>query len=223
MKRRHNRPAIEGLESRSLLSLVVPLPTGRQVHIAAAGSTVLTVGSGPSGTIADNKNPPANRREAAKEQLRAAFVTNVYSLPPRFADEARQFRYAGPGSSNSFLHGTLNMVLYTPKDPNAEQVLGAASLQDRSTGTSGIILLNISGNNQNFDPHGRPTHLDFTVNGGGGSGGIYASSVGSGVIDIHCKGLRSIVTFKGTIITTGVGNPLSVLTLSRLPKRVSGP
>ena len=224
MKRRQNRPMLEGLESRCLLSMILLAPRSRQVQVGVAtgGGSGLAEGGGPTGTITDNPNPPATRREAAKQQFRAVFAGNVYSLPPRFADEARQFRITGPGSSSYFLHGTLNLELLTPKDPNAEQVVGVASLQDKNSNDSGVILLNITGDNQAFDPHGRPTHLNFSVNGGGGSGGAFASSVGSGTVDIHYQGLRAVVAFKGKINVTGVGNPLSVLPLNRLPKRVGG-
>ena len=231
MKRRHERLAVENLESRSLMSLVLPLPPSRQVHVSAAGGSSgggsggsgLAQRGGSTGTITDNPNPPANAREAAKQRFHAVFETNVYTLPPRFADEAKQYRLNGPGTTSYFLHGTLNLELLTPKDLAAESIVGAASLQDKSTGTSGVILVNITGENQTLDSHGRPTHLNFNVNGGGGSGGIFASSAGSGTVDIHYQGLRAFVVFNGRIITTGVGNPLSVLTLSRLPKRVSGP
>lgn len=231
MKRHHKRPSVEGLESRSLMSLVVPLPMARPVHVASSGGSIggsangpgLAQGAGPSGTISDNMNPPANAREAAKQRFHAVFATNVYTLPPRFTDEAKQYRLNGPGTTSYFLHGTLNLQLLTPKDPASETVVGAASVQDKSIGTSGILLLNITGEDQILDARGRPTHLNFNVNGGGGSGGIFASAQGTGTLDIHYKGLRAMVVFNGKVITTGVGNPLSVFTLARLPKRVPGP
>ena len=231
MKRRHKQLAVENLESRSLMSLVLPLPATRPVHVASSGGSSgggsggsgLAQGGGSTGTITDNTNPPANAREAARQRFHAVFATNVYTLPPRFADQAKQYRLNGPGTTSAFLHGTLSLQILTPKDPAAETVVGIASLQDKSTGTAAVVLVNITGENQTFDSHGRPTHLNFNVNGGGGSGGIFASSVGSGTVDIHYQGLRASVVFNGKIITTGVGNPLSVLTLDRLPKRLSGP
>ena len=61
-----------------------------------------------------------------------------------------------------------------------------------------------------MDKLGRPTHFTLTLNGGGGSGGIYASSTGSGTVDIAYKGNRATITVHASIFQSGVGNPYDI-------------
>ena len=80
-----------------------------------------------------------------------------------------------------------------------------------------MILANLTGSPTDVDKLGRPTHFDLTLNGGGGSGGMYASSTGSGVVDIAYKGNRATITVNASIFVSGVGNPLRHLPVEHAP------
>ena len=82
-------------------------------------------------------------------------------------------------------------------------------MSDRSTQSGTVILANLTGSPLGRgQASGRPTHFDLNLNGGGGSGGIYASSVGTGTVDIaYHAATRSSVTVRATIFISGVGNP----------------
>ena len=170
-------------------------------------------GAGLTGTITDDTSPPS-RRELARR-----FFTGLYSGtytigPPRLADQSRSFRIKGPGYNNQFHHATLDLIAFTPADP-ALQITGAASLIDRNTNSGGVILFNIIANSDQVDGRGRPIHFAFNINGGGGSGAIYASSVGTGTVDIRYHNGRADVKFLGSIFTSGVGNPLLDFTTNK--------
>ncbi len=148
---------------------------------------------------------------------------------PRLTDQARQFYILAPGNTNQFLHGTLQMRYYTPEpgsittlttgtDPTtglptttsfpAVNTTGTFSMSDRSTQSGGLILGDLLGSTTAEDARGRPTAFDFTVNGGGGSGGIYASSTGSGTVTITYQGNRAKVVVNASIFIYGIGEPL---------------
>ncbi len=83
-------------------------------------------------------------------------------------------------------------------------------MSDRSTASGAVILANMTGSPTNEDRRGRPTRFNISLNGGGGSGGIYASSVGSGIVSIIYHGNKATVKVHAMIFTSGVGNPLDI-------------
>ena len=87
---------------------------------------------------------------------------------------------------------------------------GTISMSDRSTQSGVVILANLTGSPTAVDKLGRPTHFDLTLNGGGGSGGIYASSVGSGTLDIAYHGNKATITVHASIFISGIGNPYDI-------------
>ena len=115
----------------------------------------------------------------------------VSSAPPS-PDESRSSRRASSISSGSS----------TSSNP--------ATPTSSSTQSGGIILANLLGSTADVDKQGRPTHLNFVVDGGGGSGGIYASSAGSGTVDIRYTGGSARVLVQGSIFTQGIGGALAV-------------
>lgn len=203
MKRRVWR--VESLESRHLLSAVAGLkPRVAAVRTPAASfPSDISQGSG----ITADPSPP-RPREVARRAFVARFTGTVRTLPPRLFDEARQFAITAPGTSNQFLHGTLEMRYFTPS--SGTQTTGAASLSDRNTSGQAVLLLDMTGNSNDVDSRGRPTRFAFTVNGGGGSNGIYASSVGGGFMTIVYRGNQATVTVRGSVYTSGIGDPLVV-------------
>jgi hypothetical protein len=178
---------------------------------------------GGSGTRTDVTPPRAN--EVARRNFTARFSGKVQEEPPRLLDQARQFYFLGQGTSSAFLHGTAQVRYYTPNpnpvtfpDPTTGAPItelvtattGTISMADRSTQSGSVILANMTGSPTDVDKLGRPTHFNFTLNGGGGSGGIYASSTGSGTIDIAYHGNKATVTVHGSIFLSGVGNPYDI-------------
>ena len=203
------RPGVERCEARDLPSgVIASLGHGPAIHAMALPST------GPIGLISADPAPPTPR-EAARRVFRGGYVGSYTVGGPLLADQSGSLRVFGPGSNNRFLHGTLDLRVFTPAVPG-DPITGAASLVDRNTNSGAILLLNLRGASSQVDAHGRPTHLDFEVNGGGGSGGIFASSVGGGTIDIRYVGHRADVILRGRITTTGVGSPLLDFTSTRV-------
>ena len=193
-------------------------------------------GIGGSGITTDLAPPTAG--ELKRRTFTAKFSGRVLEQPPRLQDQSRQFFILAPGNTNQFLHGTLQMRYYTPNptpipiiDPATGQVAlstptvqnpqgvslvetqfattGTLSMSDRSTQSGGVILANLIGSVRDEDKLGRPTFFNLSLNGGGGSGGIYASSVGDGTVSIVYHGNRAVVTVNASIFQNGVGNPLN--------------
>jgi hypothetical protein len=179
---------------------------------------------GGSGVTTDVTPPRSN--EVARRNFTAKFSGRVLEEPPRLLDQARQFYILAPGTSSAFLHGTAQLRYYTPNpnpvtfpnpdDPStlitsqALTTTGTISMSDRSTQSGVVILANLTGSPTDVDKLGRPTHFNLTLNGGGGSGGIYSSSVGSGTLDIAYKGNRATITVHASIFISGIGNPLDI-------------
>jgi hypothetical protein len=209
---RRKRWTLDALESRDLPSAS---PTLALLHakVKTMAVAVAAPAEGGSGVTADPS--PPRPREVARRAFVGKFAGKVVELPPRLADEARQFYFQAPGTTNQFLHGTLQMRLFTPKAP-ATQTSGVAAISDRNNADGAVLLLDMTGNPADVDAKGRPTHFDFTVNGGGGSGGIYASSVGSGTLDLAYRGNKATVAIRGSVYTSGIGNPLVVYVTSKV-------
>jgi hypothetical protein len=179
---------------------------------------------GGSGITSEVAPPTPN--EAARRSFTAKFSGKVLQEPPRLVNQLHQYYFIGGGTSSAFLHGTAQLRYYTPNpnpvtfpDPTnpgatlTEQVhvtTGAISMSDRSTQSGSVILANLVGSPTDVDKLGRPTHFNLTLNGGGGSGGIYASSTGSGTLDIAYKGNKATITVHASIFLSGVGNPYDI-------------
>jgi len=242
---RHNdlalRPAVEGMESRHLLSALPGITfdspiTTAPIHIASGGGAGGSgggssgggsggAGGGRGGSVGGalggaNASPPVEMgtptpRELRRELFKGGFVARFFHETPRFTDESKAFSFVGIGGTNQFLHGNLQMKLFTPTDP-AGTVVGTAGIFDRNNNSGGSLLLFLSGNPTDVDRAGRPTLLHFNVNGGGGSGGTYSSSVGEGTVKIqyfpgrhapgrpyHGEAGTANVRVQGLIFTTG--------------------
>ena len=243
--RRRRRLRIDALEPRELLSVTALIGSPAWVHNSSSSTIRAQAGpvGGPSPLVVDPVtgivvNPslggsgvttdvsPPRPNEIKRRAFTAKFSGRVLEEPPRLLDQARQFYLQGPGRTNQFLHGTVQLRYYTPNsvpipipDPSnpgmplttlAVATTGSISMSDRSTQSGGVILGDLTGSPSAVDAKGRPTHFDLAINGGGGSGGIYASSVGSGTVDIAYKGNKATVTVHASIFIQGIGNPLNI-------------
>ena len=213
MGRRKQR-TFEALEGRDLMSItpMLGLLSPHLVRSAALTNVVappVTSFDGGNGVTTDTAAPRPN--EVARRTFKGAFAGRVAELPPRLVDQARQFLIVAGGNTNQFLHGTLQLRYYTPlPGSGATMTTGSMAIIDRSTASNGVILADLKGDPAQVDGRGRPTRFDFVVNGGGGSGGIYSSSVGNGVLHIRYVGNKAKVSVVGSIFTLGVGQNLNV-------------
>ena len=181
--------------------------------------------SGGSGITTDVTPPLPN--EVARRNFTAKFSGKVVEEPPRLQDQSRQFYFLGNGTSTAFLHGTAQVRYYTPNpnpvtfpDPtnptgpmiteHVTATTGTISMSDRSTQSGTVILADLVGSPTAVDSKGRPTEFALTVNGGGGSGGIYASSTGTGTVSIAYHGNKATFTVQASIFRNGIGNPYDI-------------
>lgn len=215
--------SVEPLEGRDLLS-VTPmmaqgagrLSTARALAISSANP--INNNDGGSGITLDIGSTPTNR-ELVRRAFKGVFTGRVVAIAPRLADQARAFYIVAPGGTNQFLHGTLQMQYFTPSasanlnpsptDNNAFSG-GALSMLDRNTNNGAALLADLQGAPTSVDTKGRPTGYNFILNGGGGSGGIYASSVGNGTVKISYQGKQARVVIVGSVFVQGIGQPLAV-------------
>ena len=211
---RRNQRTFDALEGRDLMSITPMLGLlSPQIVRASALANVavppVTSFDGGSGITKYMAAPRPN--EVARRTFKGAFAGRVVELPPRLVDQARQFSIVAGGNTNQFLHGTLQLRYYTPQPGSgATMTTGTFGILDRSTASNGVILADLTGDPVQVDGRGRPTQFNFVVNGGGGSGGIYASSVGNGVLKIRYVGNKAKVSVVGSIFTLGVGQNLNV-------------
>lgn len=223
MKRRRiwTVTTLEGRELLSLtpmLGLLAPKVAFGSGGGGAASSVPVTSFDGGSGITTDQSPPRPG--EAARRAFRGTFSGRVVEVAPRLYDQQRQFAVLAVGNTNQFLHGTLQLRLYTPSAiANPFVNTGTFSIADRNTGSGGVILADLTGDPNQVDARGRPTQLNFVVNGGGGSGGIYASSVGNGTITIRYQRNVAKVLVVGSIFTQGIGDQLRVLSSNTHPVR----
>jgi hypothetical protein len=226
--RRALRPTVEAgeLESRQLLSSIIalmaankPAPVPAINALSNRLATSPPIYSGNTGTVglgnglSNNNASPlignglATPEETARQTFRAGFVGRVYTGPGRFSDQSTTYYIRGLGGSNFFLHGDFNMAIVTPTDPTAP-FLGEAVMNDKSTGTSGIIGLVLTGSRTAVDSHGRPTQLTFTSDPNIYSG-IFSVSASSGTVSItYGRNNSAKAVFSGLVYTSGLTSPL---------------
>jgi hypothetical protein len=220
-RRRAFTPGLERVESRELLSGLIaalggrpPVPqlTAAFLHAhAAAGTGAQATSTFPPISIGVSRPPLLGQgqptpQEVARERFSAFFSGPTYVGPGRFSDQAKIVFFRGVGGSNSFLHGDYSMAIAIPTDPNAP-FSGEAVLEDKNNNSSGIIGLQLTGNRQDVDRLGRPTHLTF-ISDPNIYSGIFFVSASSGTVDIQYSKNSATATFHGLVYTNGLTSPL---------------
>ncbi len=206
------RPAISGLESRALLSVLGGVRRApAMVATAAAGDTTTNQFLNPTG------RPTAH--EARRQQVRFAFDGKFLQSRGRFDDVASQLLIKGIGSSNMFLHGEMQLGAYVAADAT-RGTSGLAVSVDRNQSADSSFGFTLSGTAADLDAAGRPTKFTWTVN-SDTSAGIFAGASGSGTLTIRyipsgrgrpgvfSEG-RALVRISGNVYTTGVSNVLGM-------------
>lgn len=226
--RRALRPTIEGLEleSRQLLSGIIalmaasaPKPVSAIAalsnRVAAAPVTYSgnTGGVGNGVGLSNNNSSPLlgngqpTPQEVARETFRAGFTGQVYTGPGRFTSQSTTYNIRGLGGTNFFLHGDLDMTIVTPTDPTAP-FMGEAVMNDKSTGSGGILGLILTGSRTAVDAKGRPTQLTFSSDPNIYSG-IFFTSASQGTVTLTYGARHSVkAVFHGLVYTSGLTNPL---------------
>ena len=144
--------------------------------------------------------------ELARETFHAAFTGRYYSGPGRFTSQGTTYYYRGLGGSNMFLHGDFDMAIITPVGAGG-QLTGEAVLEDKSTNSSGIQGLILTGSRTAVDSQGRPTQMTFTADPNIYSG-VFVEA-GQGTVTIKYGARNAIkVNFDGLLYTTGLTSPL---------------
>jgi hypothetical protein len=164
-----------------------------QLYAPVTTTTPITVDGQtfPPGTYSV---PQPTKAEVRRETFWSEFVGRYSVGPPRFSNQAATIHIHSNGrsvTSNQFLNGRAQVLLFPPADPTAKptvedpvagQVAGLMSLFSANILQSGSVLFaevtNVPGIASN-DPvaldHGLPSHLAFQIDPGGVSGGLYGT------------------------------------------------
>src|SRR4051795_11579421 len=167
---RTTSPMIESLEGRELLSRAsVSRPDARFLRARHVGASVTGSQAGSSG---GSMGVPTGRVD---QGFFAAF-TGTYTVGRgRIPGQALRTYLNGAGTSNTFLHGQVQVAIAVPEDP-AQSLAGTASLFDKNYAATGNILVLDLQSPSPPGPAGRPTELSWTV--GEGSSGTFTGADG---------------------------------------------
>jgi hypothetical protein len=230
------RPCVEGLESRDLLSHVVPQAahqSASRLPNPAVIQQAVQLLYGPNSQTPMTPTPAAVRR-----QIFVARWIGQYTVgPPRFSDRASTIHaYGVSGGSNEFLKGKFNLTLFppadpgatpTPGDPYANQLTGVAGLfPENILQSSSVVVLDLNGTSSSGSGSlALPTHLTWTYD-FNTSAGAYAAPVGftqgTGTLDLKWMpdahplpgtmgSGKVIITFQGLINGSRLVSPVSKL------------
>jgi hypothetical protein len=147
----------------------------------------------PPGTYAV---PQPNAAEVQRQTFWAEFVGTYYVAPPRFSNQAATIHIYSNGddmTSNQFLKGRGQVLLFPPADPSASptnldpvagKVTGMVTVYPnnvlQSSATLFLNAINLPGVASN-DPqaldHGLPSHLQLLLDINGVNGGLYSTAL----------------------------------------------
>ncbi len=128
--RRGLRPDLELCERRELLSAITDVMAAAASRSRAGGGSRF-VPSSTSVATANNQGPPPigtnlaltptgtlTRRQLRRERFTATFKGTYTIGPGRTSTEASQIFIAAAGATNTILHGDIQVLIVTPKDPS---------------------------------------------------------------------------------------------------------
>ena len=213
------RPALEGMEARTLLSAITNLLTRSQPrHAAIATQAATDPNALPPNPLYFPPGQPTPH-EMARQRFVAKFVGPFTVGAGRFTGEAQQLYLRGSGGSSQFLHGDTQLAVITPADPT-QPLGGSMSFFDRNINTNGSLGFELTANRAtDLDSAGRPVHLTITQVDGNVSGGVYAGAIATGTVDIRYKPSTprsrtvfsqgtATVTVRAQLYTAGIGSIL---------------
>jgi hypothetical protein len=163
--------------------LYAPITTTQSIQV---GNQVF-----PAGTYAV---PQPSKAEIRRETFWAEFVGHYSVGAPRFSNQSATIHIYSDGrnvTSNQFLVGRGQVLLFPPADPNATpttedpvagQVAGLISFFSANVLQSGTVLFaeatnvpGVASNDPSALDHGLPSHLAFQIDDGGVAGGTYST------------------------------------------------
>jgi hypothetical protein len=172
----------EDVLQRAAQTLYAPITTTSPVTVG--GQTF------PPGTYPVPQPTPA---EIRRETFWAEFVGHYYVGAPRFSSQSSTIHIYSNGrdvTSNQTLNARAQVLLLPPADPSASpttndpmagQVAGLLSLFPANALQSGSSLFasmtnlpGVASNDPAMLDHGLPSHLQFTLDTGGVTGGVYS-------------------------------------------------
>ncbi len=136
------RPRVEGLETRELLSHVVPAAAHRATSSLPNPAVIeqaVQLLYGPNSQTPMTPSPT----EVHRQVFTARWIGQYTVGPPRFSDRADTIHaYGVSGGSNQFLKGKFQISLFPPANPNATPTPGNP-YANQVTGVAGLIPENI--------------------------------------------------------------------------------
>jgi hypothetical protein len=155
----------------------------------------IQVGNNPAPSPAGTYSvPQPTPLEIHRETFWLEFVGNYSVGPPRFSNQASTIHIFSNGrsvASNQFLQGRAQVLLFPPVDPTATptvldpvagQVAGVFTAFPANVLQSGSSLLaeltnmpGVASNDPSALDHGLPSRLQFLIDPGGVSGGLYST------------------------------------------------
>lgn len=186
-KRNRIRPAVEACERLTLpsgiLAVMAGTPSGHATYPISTSSVALPTNQGPQGTnLALMPTGTPTARELRRERFTGTFIGTYTIEPGSFSSEATQVRFDGAGGSNAILHGDMQMLIVTPKDPST-QLGGVLSIFDRNINSNSVLGLDLSAPQTHVDAAGRPNNLSVSLD-ANTSGGVYANGYAAGTVSI---------------------------------------
>ena len=209
--RRKLRLLVEWLDGRDLPTA----PTLLAGPVSSVSLNLIAAHAGPQ--VATTIPHVPTPHELARQKFVAKFSGPFVTGPGRFLDQASQTFITGGGISSAFLHGNLQMAVYTPVDPKGQTTGIAALIVKNVSNTGNLLVLDLQGDTQSLDRGGRPTRFTWTVD--GSSGGTFSGATGQGTVEIRYQpggklpdraqsaGTAGVI-FRGLLDTNGVTNIL---------------
>jgi len=244
---RDRRPYLEEVERRELLSAITDIMAGNSIAAgrraltasASAAASQASSGAGSSQSIAvpANQGPLLNpnnvinpinnqalapmgkltKREQRREHFTAQFAGTYTVGAGRTSDERIQTFITAAGSTNTILHGDIQLLLVTPKDPSLP-IGGVSAIFDRNLNTNTVLGLDEAApqSSQYINHLGLPSLLPTVSVDVNLSAGTYDEAYAVGTVNIHyipsgkhSPGVisqgKAIVTIHAQIYTTNVG------------------
>ena len=183
------RPAVEACERRTLpsgiLAVMASTPSGHANYPISTSSIAQTSNQGPRGTnLALTPTGTPTAQELRRERFTATFIGTYTIAPGSFSTEASQMRFNGAGGSNTILHGDMQMLIVTPKDPSTP-LGGVLSIFDRNINSNSVLGLDLNAAQTPpyVDATGRPRNLAVSLD-VNTSAGLYAEGYAVGNLTV---------------------------------------
>lgn len=188
-KRLRMRPVVEACERLTLpsgiLAVMASTPSRHANYPISTSSIALPNNQGPRGTnLALTPTGTPTAQELRHERFTATFI-GTYSIGPgNFSSEASQMRFNGAGGANTILHGDIQMLIVTPKDPSTP-LGGVLSIFDRNINSNSVLGLDLNAPQTptHVDSTGRPNNVSVSLD-VNTSAGLYAEGYATGNLTI---------------------------------------